>query len=244
MGQGQSNLNVKVPVILAGDFHQCHIIILWMFLLAGEKCDYTIPDSYTLFQLKEYIIKEEGLMTDGTRMFFNFVQLTEEEQEMCLVKDAIANGFQITCATPEAATFYTEDADLWMVQGSRWNNSGYQKLSRCQKQIITPKSIKFGIVITPTIPDDGEPVRQTSYTVKRFERQRVEEPGVEYRVQWKPEENEDKDKVEVRRKAPGEEEGALMKGTLMSYTLKNTIGEDFMENLKKWFKGISEHMGP
>ena len=51
-----------------------------MFLLAGEKLDYTIPDSYTLFQLKEHIIKEEGLMTDGTRMFFNFVQLTQEQQ--------------------------------------------------------------------------------------------------------------------------------------------------------------------
>ena len=45
MGQGQSNLNVTV--ILAGDFHQCHIIILWMFLLAGEKIVYTIPNSYT-----------------------------------------------------------------------------------------------------------------------------------------------------------------------------------------------------
>ena len=183
-------------------------------------------------------------MTTGTRMFFNFVQLTQDQQETCLVKDAIANEFQITCATPEAATFFTEDADLWMVQGSRGNNSGYQKLSRCQKQIITPKSIKFGIVITPTIPDDAEPVRQTSYTVKRFERQRVEEPGVEYRVQWKPEENEDNDKVEVRGKARGEEEGTLMEGTLKSFTLENTIGEDFMENLKKWFKGISEHMGP
>ena len=209
-----------------------------MFLLAGEKLDYTIPDSYTLFQLKEHIIKEEGLMTTGTRMFFNFVQLTEDLQRDCLVKDAIDNGFQITCATPEAATFITEDADLWMVKGSRGEKFEFQKLYRSQEQLITPKSIKFGIVITPTIPDDGEPVRQTSYTVKRFERQRVEEPGVEYRVQWKPEENEDKDKVEVRRKAPGEEEGTLMEGTLMSYTLKNTIGEDFMENLKKRFKGI------
>ena len=209
-----------------------------MFLLAGEKLDYTIPDSYTLFQLKEYIIEKEGLMTDGTRMFFNFVQLTEEQQRMCLVKDAIDNGFQITCATPEAATFFTEDADLWMVQGSRGNNSGYQKLSRCQKQIITPKSIKFGIVITPTIPEDEEPVRQTSYTVKRFERQRVEEPGVEYRVQWKPEERELKDKVEVWRKENGDGEEEKLSGTLMPYRLENTIGEDFMEDLKKWFKGI------
>ena len=209
-----------------------------MFLLAGDEVDYTIPDSYTLCELKEYIIEEEGLMTDGTRMFFNFVQLTQDQQETCLVKDAIANGFQITCATPEAATFITEDADLWMVKSSRGEKFEFQKLYKSQEQLITPKSIMFGIVITPTIPDDGEPVRQTSYTVKRFERQRVEEPGVEYRVQWKPEENEDNDKVEVRRKARGEEEGTLMEGTLMSYTLKNTIGEDFMENLKKWFKGI------
>ena len=204
-----------------------------MFLLAGEKCDYTIPDSYTLFQLKEYIIEKEGLMTDGTRMFFNFVQLTEDQQKKCLVKDAIANGFQITCATPEAAIFFTEDADLWMVQGSRGNNSGYQKLSRCQKQIITPKSIKFGIVITPTIPEDEEPVRQTSYTVKRFERREVDEPGVEYRVQWKPEERELKDKVEVWRKENGDGEEEKLSGTLMPYRLENTIGEDFMENLKK-----------
>ena len=52
------------------------------------------------------------------------------------------------------------------------------------------------------------------------ERQRVEEPGVEYRVQWKPEEREHKDKVEVRRKENGEEEKLL--GTLMPYTLENT----------------------
>ena len=213
-----------------------------MFLLAGEKLVYTIPDSYTLFQLKEHIIKEEGLMTDGTRMFFNFVQLTQDQQETCLVKDAIANGFQITCATPEAATFFTEDADLWMVQGSRGNNSGYQKLSRCQKQIITPKSIKFGIVITPTIPDDGEPVRQTSYTVKRFERWEVDEPGVEYRVQWKPEERELKDKVEVWRKENGEEKKLL--GKLMSYMLENTRGENIKDNMKKMSDWISELMGP
>ena len=242
MGQGQSNLNVTV--ILAGDFHQRHIIILWMFLLAGEKLDYTIPDSYTLFQLKEYIIKEEGLMTDGTRMFFNFVQLTQDQQETCLVKDAIDNGFQITCATPEAAIFITEDADLWMVKGSRGEKFEFQKLYKSQEQLITPKSIKFGIVITPTIPDDGEPVRQTSYTVKRFERQRVEEPGVEYRVQWKPEERELKDKVEVWRKENGDGEEEKLSGTLMPYRLENTIGEDFMENLKKLFKGISEHIGP
>ena len=213
-----------------------------MFLLAGEKLDYTIPDSYTLCELKEYIIEKEGLMSDGTRMFFNFVQLTEEQQEMCLVKDAIANGFQITCATPEAATFFTEDADLWMVQGSRGNNSGYQKLSRCQKQIITPKSIKFGIVITPTIPEDEEPVRQTSYTVKRFERREVDEPGVEYRVQWKPEERELKDKVEVWRKENGEEE--KLSGTLMPYRLENTIGENIKDNMKKMSDWISELMGP
>ena len=215
-----------------------------MFLLAGEKCDYTIPDSYTLCELKEHIIKKEGLMTDGTRMFFNFVQLTVEQQKMCLVKDAIAKGFQITCATPEAAIFFTEDADLWMVQGSRGNNSGYQKLSRCQKQIITPKSIKFGIVITPTIPDDGEPVRQTSYTVKRFERQRVEEPGVEYRVQWKPEERELKDKVEVWRKENGDGEEEKLPGTLMPYRLENTIGENIKDNMKKMSDWISELMGP
>ena len=216
-----------------------------MFLLAGEKLDYTIPDSYTLFQLKEYIIKEEGLMTDGTRMFFNFVQLTEEQQRMCLVKDAIANGFQITCATPEAATFSTEDADLWMVQGSRGNNSGYQKLSRCQKQIITPTSIKFGIVIPDQIPHDGEPDYQTSYNVMRFERRRQEEKkDVEYQVKWRPEERELKDKVEVWRKENGDGEEEKLSGTLMPYRLENTIGEDFMENLKKWFKGISEHMGP
>ena len=141
-----------------------------------------------------------------------------------------------------AATFYTEDADLWMVLGSRWNNSGYQKLSRCQKQVITPKSIKFGIVITPTIPDDGEPVRQTSYTVKRFERREVDEPGVEYRVQWKPEERELKDKVEVWRKENGEEEN--WPGKLMSYTLKNTRGENIKDKMKKMFDWISEHMGP
>ena len=217
-----------------------------MFLLAGEKLDYTIPDSYTLFQLKEHIIEKEGLMTTGTRMFFNFVQLTEKEQEKCLVKDAIAkaNGFQITCATPEAAIFFTEDADLWMVKGSRGEKFEFQKLYRSQEQLITPKSIKFGIVITPTIPEDEEPVRQTSYTVKRFERREVDEPGVEYRVQWKPEERELKDKVEVWRKENGDGEEEKLLGTLMSYRLENTIGEDFMENFKKLFKGISEDMGP
>ena len=215
-----------------------------MFLLAGEKLDYTIPDSYTLCELKEHIIKKEGLMTDGTRMFFNFVQLTEEQQRMCLVKDAIANGFQITCATPEAAIFITEDADLWMVKGSRGEKFEFQKLYKSQEQLITPKSIKFGIVITPTIPEDEEPVRQTSYTVKRFERREVDEPGVEYRVQWKPEERELKDKVEVWRKENGDGEEEKLSGTLMPYRLENTIGENIKDKMKKMFDWISEHMVP
>ena len=220
-----------------------------MFLLAGEKLDYTIPDSYTLCELKEYIIEEEGLMTTGTRMFFNFVQLTEEEQEMCLVKDAIANGFQITCATPEAATFFTEDADLWMVQGSRGNNLGYQKLYRIQEQLITtsgcpasllPTSIKFGIVIPDQIPHDEEPDYQTSYNVMRFERRRKEEKkDVEYQVKWRPGES---DKVEVWRKENGEEE--KLSGKLMSYTLKNTRGENIKDKMKKMSDRISELMGP
>ena len=215
-----------------------------MFLLAGDEVDYTIPDSYTLCELKEYIIEEEGLMTDGTRMFFNFVQLTQDQQETCLVKDAIANGFQITCATPEAATFITEDADLWMVKSSRGEKFEFQKLYKSQEQLITPKSIMFGIVITPTIPDDGEPVRQTSYTVKRFERQRVEEPGVEYRVHWKPEERELKDKVEVWRKENGDGEEEKLPGTLMPYRLENTRGENIKYKMKKMFDWISEHMVP
>ena len=223
-----------------------------MFLLAGEKLDYTIPDSYTLCELKEYISEEEGLMTDGTRMFFNFVQLTEEQQRMCLVKDAIANGFQITCATPEAATFFTEDADLWMVQGSRGNNSGYQKLYRIQEQLITtsgcptsllPTSIKFGIVIPDQIPHDEEPDYQTSYNVMRFERRHQEEKkDVEYQVKWRPEERELKDKVEVWRKENGEEEKLL--GKLMSYKLENTRGENIMDKFRKLFNCISEHMDP
>ena len=146
-----------------------------------------------------------------------------------------------------AATFYTEDADLWMVQGSRGNNSGYQKLYRIQEQLITtsllPTSIKFGIVIPDQIPHDEEPDYQTSYNVMRFERRRKEEKkDVEYQVKWRPEERELKDKVEVWRKENGEEEKLL--GKLMSYKLENTRGENIKYKMKKMFDWISEHMVP